>query len=183
MNMSMNKNTREVNYNETSAAWIENLALEELNMEESGVIHYHEHLDPLPYIEESSIEFMGLLREKFEFYLSKFNFYRGNKDISTSVKVFKISNTVNDFMLFRNSLKLIVSRKAANIITVGLFSNTGGSYAARLNMDELPSNVHHELSANIGPFNEISWRFNGEVVNVDAMVKHYLTEFIKHSAK
>ncbi|MBF0311831.1 MAG: hypothetical protein HQK50_04270 [Oligoflexia bacterium] len=178
-----NRNNREINYSETKAAWIENLALEELNMEESGVIHYHDHLDPLPYVEESSIEFMGMLREKFEFYLNKFNFYRGNKDVSSIVKIFKISNTVNDFMLFRSSLKLIVARKAANVITIGLYSNTGGAFAPRMSMEEMPTNIQHEIHAHIGPFNEISWRFNGEPVNVDAMVKHYLTEFIKHSAK
>ena len=27
--------------------WVENLALEELNMEESGVVHMNEHLDPV----------------------------------------------------------------------------------------------------------------------------------------
>lgn len=179
----MSYSGNELNFEETSASWIEHLALEELNMEESGIIHYNNHLDPLPYLEESSINFMMRLREKFEFYINKFNFYRGNREVSSIIKIFKISNTINDFMLFRNSLKLVVSRKAPNLISIGLFSNTGGSYSARLSMESAPKTVTHDLYAHVGAFNEISWKFNNDPVNEDALVKHYLTEFIKHSAK
>ena len=35
----------------------------------------------------------------------------------------------------------------------------------------------------IGPFNSVKWKFQGEEVNVRAMVKHYLMEFIKNSAR
>ena len=41
-----------------STKWIENLALDEINMEESGVINFSEHLDPMHMLETSSIEFM-----------------------------------------------------------------------------------------------------------------------------
>ncbi|MBF0359764.1 MAG: hypothetical protein HQK49_02080 [Oligoflexia bacterium] len=166
-----------------NTAWVENLALEELNMEESGIINFNEHLDTLPLIEESSIDFMNLIRERFEFYLNKFNIFRGNREPSAIIKIFKISNTVNDFMLFRNSLKLVVARKAANIISVSLISNTGGIYSARLNADTPAVNMSHEIIAHIGPFNNISWRFQEEVVDPEHLVRHYLSEFVKLSAK
>ena len=166
-----------------STRWIENLALEEINMEESGVINFNEHLNPINLLEESSIDLMEQLRERFEIYTTKFNEFRSSKDNNRSIKVFKISNTINDFMLFRNSLKLVVARRSADVITIGFLSNSGGLFAARLNFEPNASTKLHEIKAHVGPFNNITWRFQGEKVEVDALVKHYLTEFIKHSAR
>ena len=109
------ENFNMTNLNESSqlsTKWIENLALEEINMEESGVVNFTEHLDPTRLLEESSIELMETLRERFEIYLTKFNEYRGDNGNSGLIKIFKISNTINDFMLFRNSLKLVVARRS-----------------------------------------------------------------------
>jgi hypothetical protein len=166
-----------------STRWIENLALEEINMEESGVINFNEHLNPVNLLEESSIELMEQIRERFEIYTTKFNEFRSSKDNNRSIKVFKISNTINDFMLFRNSLKLVVARRSADVITIGFLSNSGGLFAARLNFEPNASTKLHEIKAHVGPFNNITWRFQGEKVEVNALVKHYLTEFIKHSAR
>jgi len=160
--------------------WIETLAIEEINMEESGVVQFNDHLNPDRIIEESGLKLMDKLKALFDVYVTKFNEYRGQNQ---SIKTFKISNTINDFMLFRNSLKLIVARKSADLISIGFLSNAGGLFSARLN-DNLPaSNTPHEIRAALGPFNEVSWHFNGEKVNLDALVRHYLTEFIKHSAR
>lgn len=171
------------NITNISTGWIENLALDEINMEESGVINFNEHLNPINLLEESSIDLMEQLRERFEIYATKFNEFRSSKDNSRSIKIFKISNTINDFMLFRNSLKLVIARRSADVITIGFLSNSGGLFAARLNYESSATNKLHEIKAHVGPFNNITWRFNGEKVEIDALVKHYLTEFIKHSAR
>lgn len=169
--------------NKISTTWIENLALDEINMEESGVINFNDHLNPLRLLEESSIELMESLKELFEIYTTKFNEFRGSRDNSSSIKMFKISNTVNDFMLYRNTLKLVVARRSEDVISIGFLSNTGGAFAARLNFDEGSSRKIHEIKAHVGPFNNIVWKFKGESINLDALVKHYLTEFIKHSSR
>lgn len=162
--------------------WIENLAMEEINMDESGVIQFNEHLDQNIFLEQSSIQMVDQIRDRFEIYLTKFNEYRSHP--TNSIRIFKISNTVNDFMLFRNSLKLIIARKSNTIISIGFLSNTGSPFAARLNSaSEKTESGHHELKAHVGPFNEITWRFLGEPVDTDSLVKHYLTEFIRYSAK
>ncbi len=167
-----------------STTWIENLAIDEINMEESGVINFNEHLDPNHLLESSSIEFMEVLKEKFELYLAKFNELRSNKNDQTrTIKMFKISNTVNDFMLFRNSLKLVIARRSADVISLGFLSNSGGLFAARLNGQAGASQKIHEIKAHVGPFNNIHWKFAGENVDIDSLVRHYLTEFIKHSAR
>ena len=50
--------------NTIATNWIETLALEELNMEETGVINFNEHLNPVKLLEESSIELMEELKER-----------------------------------------------------------------------------------------------------------------------
>jgi hypothetical protein len=169
--------------NEIETAWVEKLALEEINMENSGVINFNEHLNPHRMLEESSIELMEELREKFEIYLTKFNELRCKHNQANSIRIFKISNTINDFMLYRNTLKLVVARKSHDTISIGFISNTGGLYSARTNTMDSAVNHIHELRAHVGAFSDISWRFQGELVNIDSLVRHYLTEFIKHSAK
>lgn len=168
---------------EISTTWIENLAIEEINMEESGVININEHLDPVHRLEESSIELMEKIKELFEIYVTRFNELRTDKDSAKQIKIFKISNTVNDFMLFRNSLKLVVARRSPEVITIGFLSNSGGLFAARLNFEEGSSTRVHEIKASVGAFNNIQWRFHGELVEIDSLVKHHLTEFIRHTAR
>jgi hypothetical protein len=177
-------NLIEKNSQEVSTRWIENLALEELNMEESGVVTFNNHLDPSHMLEESSVDFMNGIRDRFEIYVSKFNEYRGDNQGSSSIKVFKISNTVNDFMLFRSSLRLIFARKSHDLISIGFLSNGKELFAARLGSGEMAGqHGPHEIRAHLGPFNNISWRFAGEKVDPDALVRHYLSEFIKNSAR
>lgn len=164
--------------------WIESLALEEITMEESGVIHFSEHLDPNKMLENSSIEFMEDIKERFEIYVAKFNELRDQDHNNTkTIKMFKISNTVNDFMLYRNSLKLVVARRSVDVISLGFLSNAGGLFAARLNHEPNSKQKIHEIKAHVGAFNNIHWTFNGENVDIDSLVRHYLTEFIKHSAR
>lgn len=168
---------------ETSTNWIENLALEELNMDESGVVNFNNHLNPVHFLEESSINFMNQLRDRFELFTNKFNECRGGHN-GSQIKIFKISNTINDFMLFRNSLRLVVARKSNDLISIGFMSNSGNLFSARTNNDPNSiSNISHEIRAHVGPFNEITWRYNGEIVNITSLVRYYLSEFLRNSAR
>lgn len=165
-----------------NVSWIEALALEEVNMEESGFIRFNDLSNTQQLLEESSISFVNKLKDRFELYVSLFNQYSGNKDAKRGIKVFRISNTVNDFILFRNSLKLIVARRAPDVVSIGFLSTGGNLFSPRL-ANENQSQTIHEIKAHVGPFNEISWRFQGEPVETEALVKYYLTEFIKNSSR
>lgn len=166
-----------------STTWIEQLALEELNMDETGVVHMDDHLNPEHLLEEDSIRFMDQLRERVDIFVNKFNEYRGGQ-AGAQIKTFKISNTVNDFMLFRNSLRLIFARKANDVISVGFLANGKDLFSARLSQNESYGGpAPHEIRAHLGPFYKITWRFQGEEVDLDALVKHYLCEFIRNSAR
>jgi len=173
----MNKN--EIQSTTLNTAWIENLALEEINMEESGIIHMNDHLNPQNVLEEASIKFMGQLRDHFEFFTSKFNEYRSN----SSIKIFKISGSVNDFMLFRNSLRLIITRNNSDIINISFMANGKDIFAGRESKSLPQLEKKHKIRAHVGPFNKISWLYQGENVDTRALVRHYLSEFIRLSAR
>jgi hypothetical protein len=85
-------------------------------------------------------------------------------------------------MLFRNSLRMIFSRKANELISIAFLSNGKDLYSPRLNNEDSIPGMGHEIRAHIGPFNNITWRFKGEVFDIDALIRHYLSEFIKISA-
>ena len=167
-----------------STDWIESLAFDEINMDEAGVVDFNNHLDPQSFLEEESIKFMNQIRDLFEVYITKFNELRGGPDSGAQIKIFKISNTVNDFMIFRNSLRLIFSRKASDLVTINLLANGKDIFAPRVTSSHQQTGIsHHEISAIIGPFNSIKWKFQGEEVDIKSMVRHYLEEFIKNSAR
>jgi hypothetical protein len=170
------------NFGETQTKWIERLALEELNMEDTNIVHMHDHIDPHFYLEQSSIELVNKLKNRFEFYINKFNEYRGNQIGGNPIKLFKISNTVNDFMLFRNSLRLIVARKANDLISVGFLSNKGKIFSPGEDHKDYNRDIH-SLKAHIGAFNKITWRVGGDIVDEEALVNYFLSEFIRNSSR
>ena len=169
---------------EASLKWIEGLALDEINMEESGIVHINEHLSLSCLLEEASIEFMDRLKDLCELYVAKFNEFRGNRSSGSQIKVFKVSDTVNDFMLFRNSLRLIFSRKAGDLITIGFVASGKDLFASRMDKDDrFGDKPAHQITARVGPFNDISWRIGDEPVDMRSLARHYLSEFIVNSAR
>lgn len=176
MEKTLNKNLETL-----STKWIEKLALNEINMEHSGIIDLDTHLNTESILEESSIEFMNQLRDLFEIYTTKFNELRCSKNRNGKIRIFKISNTVNDFILFRNSLRLSFSKKSNDLIHIGLIANGKDLYGTRLAKEEITA--AHKIKAHIGPFNTISWLFQGEAVEIKTLVKHYFSEFVIQSAQ
>jgi len=171
-------------YQTQANEWIESLALEEINMDESGIVNINGHLNPEVLLDEESIKFMNNLRDLFEAYITRFNQCRGKSNSPFSIKFLKISGTVNDFMLFRNSMRLIIARKSFDQISIGFLANGKDVYGARMSFnDSFGSTNIHEIRAHLGPFNKVTWRFNNEPVDLEALVRFYLTEFIVTSAR
>ena len=167
-----------------SLKWIEGLALDEINMEESGIVHINEHLSRSCLLEEASIEFMDRLKDLCELYVARFNEFRGERGAGSQIKIFKVSNTVNDFMLFRNALRLIFARKSGDLVTVGFVSGGKDLFASRTDEgDRFGDKPAHEIAARVGPFNDVSWRVGDEPVDARSLVRHYLSEFIVNSAR
>lgn len=163
--------------------WVERLAVEELNMDESGIVHLQDHTDINRLVDESALEFIDYLRELFELYTHTFNRLRGRTQAIGQIKIYKISNTVNDFMLFRNALKLIVRRESRGVIAIGFMSNHGSVFTAQVGKEAPSIDRAHQLKVHIGPFNKVTWRLGGEFVDSHAMARHYFSEFVRYSAR
>lgn len=149
-------------------------------MDESGIVNFNDHIDTALNLEDSSIEMMDQLREHFEIFVTKFNDLRNDTD--KTIKLFKISNTINDFLLFRNSLKLVISRSSNETITIGFMNNSGNFFSTRNSDGQSVPQIYHELKAMVGAFNNIKWTYQGDPVEINSLVKFYLSEFIKQSA-
>jgi hypothetical protein len=165
---------------ELNIDWIEKLARAEEQLERSDHIDFHAYLDDSKVVEAETIGFLNVLREKLSAYVEAFNALRAG---SNTIKIFRISGTAAEFMLFRNSLKLIFANPRVGVIHVRFTSLAGGAYTRLLKNKEEEPLDGDALEAQIGPFNEVFWTYRGQRVDATFLVKHYLTEFIKNSSR
>src|SRR3989338_63647 len=98
-----------------SFEWIEKLAKDELKSEETGQVDYYGTLDQTILLEEQTKGFLRELKSIAQEMTITFNAYRGDRH---ALKVFHISNSESDFMVFRNSLKLIFSYEKPGEISI-----------------------------------------------------------------
>src|SRR4051812_5828252 len=87
--------------------WVRSLVEAERRMEESGIIDLSNIPDDSRDLKDKTNEFLKSIKEYFIEYATAFNNMK-NSTIGT-VKIYGISNTVADFMLFRNGYKLLFS--------------------------------------------------------------------------
>ncbi len=139
-------------------------------------------IDPHQIVEESSIQFLKELKEQFGTYAKIFNSYSESSQKFNDVRIYNISNTASDFMLFRNNIKLVFSNAAHGIISATFLQhqreavNIDGT-----NMKPEANRVSQEILAQIGPFYDVQWTYQGEKVSVEKLVRYYFIEFIKAS--
>lgn len=177
--------------------WLHELAKNELNPEAANIFNNINQFDPKQIIEESCIEFLETLRELFAGYAKVFNSYSASEAAGAAgaagaapkfsdVKIYGITNTPADFMLFRNNVKLVFANTAHGIVTVTFTQHTRGDLAVdgtQVSREMLPESLKksHDILAQMGPFMDVSWTFQGEKINPDRLVKYYFVEFVKAS--
>jgi hypothetical protein len=160
------------------ANWLKRLVENEAELLRTGSGDFISHQDHRKVVEEASLEFMAELKEEFLACIDLFNSYRGGSHLPNSVKIFNISNTAADFIVFRNTLKLVISNPALGVINFS-FVNRANTFT------KAPVKTKREgydLIAQLYPFNDLAWTFHGERVNVEAVVRYLFTEFVKSSA-
>ena len=86
-----------------STEWIKELVSSELQMEEQGEVDVTAGYNPDNNLEAETIQFLTEIKENFIDYATIFNKHRGVA--VGGVKIYGISRTQADFMLFRNGLK------------------------------------------------------------------------------
>ena len=168
-------------------SWVHELAKNELNPEAANIFNTVNQFDPKQIIEESSIQFLEELRELFMIYIRTFNGYSDSNAKFSDIKIYGITNTPADFMLFRNNVKLVFANTAHGIINATFTQHIREDLAidgAALAKGGAPSSERrqsHDVLAQLGPFMDVSWTYQGEKVNPSRLVKYYFIEFVKAS--
>jgi hypothetical protein len=166
--------------------WIKELVRAEQKMEESGVVDFSFGFDPQNLLVSESMGFLNALKNAFIEASSSFNQLKGST--VGRVKIYGISNTQADFMLFRNGFKLIFSLKEPGVIGIR-FHYVGAGFvqmpAASDNGMKVPAQANEEdvLIARWGAFGDLVWTYQEQAVKTDYLVRYYMTRFIRESAK
>src|SRR5262249_50944718 len=104
------------------------------------------------------------------------------------IKVYNIAQSAADFMVFRNQVKLVVNNSTHGVIQIsfaqhirGTMSVDGMAHGATSNPIALPAGLSQaqELLAQIGPFRDVYWTFQGERITPAQVAKFYFIEFAR----
>ena len=160
--------------------WVGELAKNEINPDAANMFNTLSQLDPRQIIEESSIELLENIRDLFNDYARAFNIYSENNTRYNEAKVYGITNTPADFMLFRNNLKLVFANTAHGIINIS-FSQHAQTMGVDSAAGSQGNTQSKDLIAQTGAFMDVIWTFQGEKINLEKLAKFYFVEFIKAS--
>ncbi len=164
-------------------SWIKELVLSEQKMEDDGVVDFSLDYGFSANLKTESVQFIQNLKTAFIETSSVFNQLRSSTE--GTVKIYGISGTEADFMLFRNGYKLIFSIKEPGSLSIR-FHNIGSLVTQISSTDQNPSTQDNNealILATTGPFGELSWRYQGQEVKTPNMVKYYFSRFIKESTR
>lgn len=162
--------------------WIKDLVRAEQKMEESGVIDYVTGFDPAELLQTQTTNFMNRLKSEFVEAASSFNQLKGST--VGRIKIYGLSNSATDFMLFRNGFKLVFMVKEAGMIGIR-FHYAGGVFTSMPTSDNGQSVPSDEdiLQARWGAFGDLVWTFQDQEIKTDYLVRYYMTRFVRESAK
>jgi hypothetical protein len=162
--------------------WIKDLVLAEQQMEDTGMVDMSAGFDPERELETATAEFLTELKSAFVESASAFNQLKSSS-VGT-IKIYGISKTQADFMLFRNGFKLIFSLKHPGLITV-TFNATAPTFVPGQTADQNQTGAGpaDNLKARWGAYGELVWTSNDLPINLNYLVRYYLSRFVKESAK
>ena len=162
--------------------WIKDLVRAEQKMEESGVIDYVTGFNPVELLQSQTTDFMNKLKSEFIEASSSFNQLKGSS--VGRIKIYGLSNSSSDFMLFRNGFKLVFTMKEPGMVGIR-FHYVGAAFTqppASDNGQNAPSD-EDILQARWGAFGDLMWTFQDQEIKTDFLVRYYLTRFVRESAK
>ncbi len=163
--------------------WVAELAKNEIDPEAANVFNSLSQLDPKQLIEESALSLLEDLRDLFNAYARAFNTFSENGASYSEAKIYGITNTPADFMIFRNNVKLVFANTVHGIINVSFNQHAPAGMTVDANARATSSSQEQsrDLIAQLGPFLDVSWTFQGEKVSIDRLAKFYFIEFVKAS--
>jgi hypothetical protein len=161
-------------------SWIKELISAEQQMEDAGVVDITAGFDHDKQLEEATIEYLNDLKIGFVEAASAFNQLKGSS--LGHIRIYGISKTRADFMLFRNGYKLIFNMRHAGLITVQYSAavthyvpGTAGGPSSDLGQDV--------LKAEWGAFGQLKWVYNERPIELDYLIRYYMSRFVRDSAK
>ena len=166
--------------------WIHELARAEVHPDAERLLQLNQSFDPQQLIEENTIDFLGQVREQMNESARVFNAFAENGSKFQEVKVYNVAQTAADFMVFRNQVKLVFSNTAHGVIQIAFAQHVRGA----LNVDgqilsaggagsQSAVASSQEIVAQLGPFRDVHWTFQGEKVSPDQIAKFYFTDFVR----
>ena len=155
------------------------LVLAEQQMEEAGVVEMEAGFDPARQLEENTLDFIQDLKASFIEAASAFNQLKGSTH--GHLRIYGISKTKADFMLFRNGYKLIFGVRGAGTIAVS-YSAAGAHYVPGTVKTE-ESEAKDILQATWAAFGQLNWTYNDHPINMDYLIRYYVSRFVKDSAR
>lgn len=157
--------------------WIKSLVRQEDHLEATGEISFQAF--PSTSSEElleHTVEFLRQLRTGFTQTVSSFNQMKG---YIGSIRIYGISETDSDFMIFRNGYKLVFSVQEAGLVSIKF-----------LNTQELLPGQEPAESPSIeyikgvwGAFGELKWMHAEQPLKIDFLIRYFMTHFVRQSIR
>jgi hypothetical protein len=160
--------------------WIHELARAEIHPDAERLLNLGQSFDPQQLVEESTIDFLTQLREQFNEHARVFNAFSESGAKFQEIKVYSLAQSAADFMVFRNGVKLVVTNPSHGVIQASFAQHVRGTVAVDGQL-QTSSTVGpaQDLLAQVGPFRDVFWTFQGEKVTADQVAKFYFTEFAR----
>lgn len=164
--------------------WIHELARAEIHPEADQLLQLSKGHDPQQKVEESTIDFLTELREQFNEHARVFNVYSEGGARFQEIKIYSLAQMAADFMVFRNQIKLVVSNAAHGVIQLSFSQHVRGTLAVdgQVQQSSPTSEVNGrswDLIAQVGPFRDVHWTFQGEKVTAEQVAKFFFMEFAR----
>jgi hypothetical protein len=154
--------------------WAVALALDERRMESEGVVEVSTSFRKQELLKIRTREFIQELHRGFSAQVEVFN--EARRDVHAQIRLFKVSGTENDFMLFRNGVRLLVSGARAGRVSFAFNQYLGQVFAPT-------TPPQFELEALWGAFDQLHWTFKGERVISTDVIRYLMTEFSRQSCR
>lgn len=167
---------------QTSHLWVRELVSADEQLEKSVLIDMNLGLDTQRILVNESIQFLTELKHQFADTAAHFNELKPT--VLGRIKIYGVAKTHADFMLFRNGYKMIFSIKSAGVIGIR-FHFVGNLAIPQPSSKEQVTIVMDEelIEAKWGAFEEVIWTYKKQEFKIQYLVRHYLTQFIKESAR
>ena len=136
-------------------------------MEKEGTVDYGVPFRRQEMLVEKTKEYARILQHTFRKHIEQFN--NSRKNPAHAIHIYKISRSDEDFLIYRNGVKLIVSAQRAGRISLSF-----NQFIAPLAQTD--KHAHVELEAIWGSFDQLHWTYKSERVQLMDVVRYFISE-------